>query len=85
MTQEQYKRAVDINTRLNQLEDVKRKIADKDNFRLDYVYKEDDGIFYPLDGLPIYYLKEKLAIHDRLIRKEIDEEIEALKKEIETL
>lgn len=85
MTHEQFRRALEIDKRLHHLEDVKRAIADKVNCRLSYVYREDDELYYPLEGVPMCYILGDLARHDEALRKEIDEEIEALKKEIETL
>ena len=73
MTQKQYKRAVEIYESLNNLEDVKKEIGDKEEHRLYYAYKVLRKIGVILDK------------HDLMIRQEIDDEIEKLKKEIETL
>lgn len=85
MTQEQYERAVAINTRLNDLERVKDEIKGTANHRL--TYSKESGS----DGWKVCWpntmrlIGEILDKHDLMIRQEIDEEIERLKKEIETL
>lgn len=85
MTQEQYERAVAINTRLSDLERVKELIKGTVTHRL--TYSEELGssgwkVCWPGTMLLIGDILDK---HDLMIRKEIDEEIERLKKEIEAL
>ena len=84
MTDEQFKKAVEISDRLRDLEDIKKYISPENEHILIYGYKIDNDwnacSKYNLE--PILDLLDK---HDRMIRKEIDEEIINLKKEIELL
>lgn len=84
MKAEQYNRATEIYERLKELENVKKIIANTSNHRLFYSYKCHDEfrIISEWEMRPIGTILDK---HDKMIRKEIDEEIEQLKKEIETL
>ena len=86
MTQEQYQRALQIGNRLENLARVKKEIDDTTNHRLWYAEKSSCGSDYRLISEWIMrYIGEILDKHDKMIRQEIDEEIERLKKEIETL
>ena len=85
MTQEQFERAVEIKKRLDDLERVKEEIKGTVTHRL--TYSEESGssgwkVCWPNTMRLIGDILDK---HDLMIRKEIDEEIERLKKEIETL
>jgi hypothetical protein len=83
MTQEQYIRAVQISDRLQELEKVKSEIKETTNHRLWYAEKGSDWRL--TSEWIMRYISELLDKHDLMIRAEIDEEIEKLKKEIETL
>ena len=86
MTTEQYTRAIEISERIKELEQVKRAISSTINHRLTYEYKEHGE--FEAQAHPSWELKpiEKiLDRHDKMIREEIDQEIDALTKEIETL
>ncbi len=87
MTQEQYNRAVEINNRIEALEEVKKEIKGESTHKLSYLYKNDgfNSDFKPCNDWTLRNLGEILDSHDRMIRAEIDEEIEKLKKEIEEL
>lgn len=86
MTQEQYRRAVQINDRLEELSRVKKEIEGTINHRLWYAEKSSCGSDYRLTAEWVMkYIGELLDKHDTAIRQEIDEEIERLKAEIETL
>lgn len=87
MTQEQYNRAVQINFRISELEKVKDEIKQTTKHRLWYAY--NNGEFSNSWSLVSEYTMRKISKildkHDLMIRQEIDEEIEKLKKEIEML
>lgn len=81
MTDEQYQRAIQISKRLEQLEEVKNEISYKSNHRLSYIDRNEKCC-------PVWKMKhidELLDKHDELIRAEIEEEINNLQKEIESL
>lgn len=85
MTQKQYQRAVAIYKRLDELGRVKEEIKGTVTHRL--TYSEESGssgwkVCWPNIMRLIGDILDK---HDLMIRKEIDEEIERLEKEIETL
>lgn len=87
MTQEQYKRAVEIGNELTALNETKDNIKKTGKHRLWYAY--NDGEFGSEWRLTPEWamrnISDILDKHDIMIRQEIDEEIEKLKKEIETL
>ena len=84
MTQEQYRRAVQINERLEELARVKNEIDDTAKHRLWYAWKcESDWLL--TSEWDMRLISELLDKHDLMIRQEIEEEIERLKAEIETL
>lgn len=86
MTQEQFQRAVRINDRLEELARVKKEIDDTSKHRLWYAEKSSSGSDYRLTSEWVMrYISELLDKHDLMIRQEIDNEIEQLKAEIETL
>ena len=87
MTQEQYNRAVQINHRIGELEEVKDTIKQTTKHRL--WYASNSGEFGSSWSLVPEWAMRKISKildkHDVMIRQEIDEEIERLKSEIETL
>ena len=86
MTQEQFQRAVQINDRLEELARVKKEIDDTSKHRLWYAEKSSCGSDWLLTSEWVMrYIGDLLDKHDTAIRQEIDEEIERLKAEIETL
>ena len=84
MTQEQYQRAVSINNRLEGLEEVKKALKNTSEHRLWYAWKGECD-YRLISEWVMRHISELLDKHDLMIRKEIDEEIERLKAEIETL
>ena len=84
MTQEQYKRAVQINERISELEKVKKEIKETTKHRLWYAEKCERDWKLTSEWV-MRYISELLDKHDTAIRQEIDEEIKRLKEEIETL
>lgn len=87
MTQEQYIRAVQINERIGELERVKKEIEKTRCHRLWYASRTDSiGSDWRLTSEWLMKcISGILDKHDTMIRAEIDEEIEKLKAEIETL
>ena len=86
MTQEQFQRAVKINDRLEELARVKKEIDETSKHRLWYAEKSSCGSDYRLTAEWVMrYIGDLLDKHDLMIRQEIDNEIEQLKAEIETL
>lgn len=84
MTQEQYRRAVQINDRLEELARVKKEIDETSKHRLWYAWKGESDWRLTSEWV-MKYIDELLDKHDTAIRQEINEEIERLKAEIETL
>lgn len=82
MTQEQYNRITEINNRLSAIYKVKEEIS-RNNVFLGYFCRAQ----YILRDLRINDedIRNILDRHDKMIREEIDNEIEKLKKEIEEL
>lgn len=87
MTQEQFNRAVYIKCRTDELNKVKEYIADKTKHRLWYAHNSGEfGSEWRLETEWVMrYIEKLLDKHDLMIREEIDEEIERLEAEIETL
>lgn len=87
MTQEQYNRAVQINYRIDELEKVKDAIKQTTKHRLWYASNSGEfgSSWLLVSELTMRNISEILDKHDVMIRQEIDEEIERLKAEIETL
>lgn len=87
MTREQFQRAVEINTRIRQLNQVKEEIKDSKTF-LTYA-KRARTINGDIDGLCsdwlMAYISNILDNHDKQIREEINKELESLNQEIERL
>lgn len=84
MTQEQYQRAVKINNRLEELAQVKKEIGETTKHRLWYAWKGQSD-WRLTSEWAMQYISDLLDKHDLMIRQEIDNEIEQLKAEIETL
>lgn len=85
MTQNQFERAVAISERLQSLEAVKKEIAKKSERRLSYCYRASGGDYREIHELTLRYIAKYLDKYDIQIRKDIDDEINALHKEIEEL
>ena len=84
MTQEQYRRANPIGERLAELERVKKEIENTAKHRLWYAWKGESDWRLTSEWV-MKYIDKLLDKHDTAIRQEIEEEIERLKAEIETL
>lgn len=85
MTQEQFERAVEIKKRLDDLEEVKEQIKGTVTHRLTYSEESRSSGWKVCWPNTMRLIGDILDKHDLMIRKEIDEEIERLEKEIETL
>lgn len=85
MTEQQYNRAVAISNRLDALGDVKKQIEGTSTHRLYFAYKRSDGSYSCCPDWTMRPIAELLDKHDLMIRQEIEDEIERLKKEIEEL
>lgn len=84
MTEEKFKKSVDIYNRLETLKDVKYEISG--NCILSYIERNDKSSgFHLLNNYLLRKISFILDKHDNMIRAEIDEEIEKLKKEINEL
>ncbi len=83
MTDEQYKRAVQIHERLNELQKVKKEIEGTRGHRLWYAEKGNRDWQLTPEWV-MSYISELLDKHDTMIRAEIEEEIINLLNEIET-
>ena len=84
MTDEQYKRAVQIHERLDELQKVKKEIENTAKHRLWYVEKGSSDWRLTTEWV-MRYISKLLDKHDTMIRAEIEEEIGNLLNEIETL
>lgn len=85
MTQEQFQRAIAIHNRLDELGRVKEEIKETASRRLTYSMESGSSGWKVCWPNTMRLIGDILDKHDLMIRKEIDEEIERLEKEIETL
>ena len=84
MTPQLYVRVVKIHKRIEELKETKEHIADKSEHRLYFAYKCDDE-FRCCPDWSMRPIADLLDKHDKMIRQEIDDEIERLNKEIAEL
>ena len=86
MTEEQYKRAVQISNRIETLNNVKKEIEGTRDHRLWYAEKSISSSDFRLcSEYRMSDISDILDKHDLMIRQEIDDMIEQLKAEIKTL
>ena len=85
MTDEQYNRAIQINSRLEELRKVKEEITPSCKHLLTYATVMAGGEHELCYRNYMSLIGTLLDKHDEMIRQEIDEEIAKLKAEIETL
>lgn len=91
MTQKQFDRAIELDAKLKRLYRAQKEIKDTINHRLSYIEKRDRSFgdngdpwrMCDVDNLAV--IGHILDRHDVQIRKEIEDEINQIKKEIETL
>lgn len=81
MEKETFQRAIAISKRLKELEEVLKDISPNSSYRLSYVNSDNKGC----REWEMRYISEFLDKHDEMIRAEIQQEIDALNAEIETL
>ena len=89
MTQEQFNTAIKFYHRLEALSKVKEEIADTEKHRLWYAERHD-----PMCGTTQWSAVSKYVMldisdildrHDKMIRQEVDDEIEIITKQIELI
>lgn len=85
MTKEQYSRAVAINSRIAELKETLERIKNTKEHKLYYAYRNCSGDYTTCPDWAMRPISEILDKHDLAIRKEIQDEIDSLNKEIETL
>lgn len=91
MTQEQLKKAIELNNKLNLLYRLQKEIEGTISHRLSYIEKCDRELGYsgpdwkPCNIRTFEVIGHILDKHDVQIRKEIEEEINKVMKEIEEL
>lgn len=85
MTEEQFKRAAEINSRLNELRIIKEEISEIDKCRLMYECRTHSGDYRYCSDWKVRPIAEILNKHDKMIREEIEKEIINLQEEIRTL
>lgn len=84
MTEEQFKKSIDIGYRLKTLKEIQHEISG--DCVLSYIKRDSKSSgHHMLNNFLIGKISNILEKHDKMIRAEIDEEIEKLKKEIEKL
>lgn len=84
MTQEQYNRAIEINDRLKELNLFLDTLKHYTKPILCYSYNNVSYKQVICDDL-VYKLEDIFTRHDKIIRKEIEDEIKNLQDEIKTL
>lgn len=84
MTEEQFKRACQINKSIIDLNSVKEEIRHTELHRLSYSYR-NNGDYNLCPEYKMRPIAEILDKHDKMIREEIDEEIRKLQEEIKEL
>lgn len=83
MEKKQYLRAVAINKRIEELAEVMDHIGKKSKHRLSYSDKLINNYYALSPEKYMWRISSILDKHDRMIRQEIKDEINSLKKEIE--
>lgn len=81
MDKQKYERAIAISKRLKELEEVLKEISPTPSYRLSYIDRDNKGC----REWEMRYISEILDKHDKMIRADIQQEIDALNAEIETL
>lgn len=85
MKAETFDRAVELNKRLDELNKVKIEIMGTSIHRLSYLEKNNCGDWDYVAMWKLETIGDILDRHDEQIRKEIDDEIQKIYKEIEEL
>ena len=86
MTREEFEHIVKIHHRLVELNAIKDEINGRETYKLAYLYKSRSGGDYSIvSEWKQRAIGDLLDEHDEMIRKAIDQEIDQLNKEIESL
>ncbi len=87
MTDEQYQKALDIHKRIGELKQVKECIKRTEQHRLRYARNSGDfgNSWCLVSEWDMRNISDILDKHDKMIRAEIDEEIERLIEEIKNV
>lgn len=81
MEKEKFQRAIEIDQRLKDLNDILSEISPQKAHRLNYVDKDNKGCA----EWRMKHIGDLLDKHDEMIRAEIQQEIDSLHAEIEIL
>lgn len=81
MEKAKFERAIAISKRIKDLDDVLKEISPKSSHRLSYIDRDNKG----MAEWRMRYIGDLLDKHDEMIRAEIQQEIDSLHAEIETL
>lgn len=84
MTQKEYEKMCKLINRKQSLEEIKQELSNN-KYSLGYIYEAECLLLTIYAENISVSLKDFLEKHDKMIRKEIDQEIERLNKEIEAL
>lgn len=86
MTQEKFKQVLKINESLEELKKFRDEIdKNSKDVKLLYTRYRNNGDYTRVSRWPQHIVSDILLRHDYEIRKEIDQEIDRLNKEIESL
>lgn len=85
MTQEKFEHIIKIHHRLDELKTIKDEIHSEVNHKLAYLSTYNKSSPTMVSEWKQKAIGDLLDKHDRMIREEIDQEIDRLNKEIESL
>lgn len=85
MTQEQCKRAVELDTHIKELNKIKSNILANPYVRLGFIQQINDKEWRALGGEYLHYLNDVLRRCYKMVKQEIDQEIDNLLKELNDL
>lgn len=89
MTEAQFDEAIRLHSRMEQLEAVKKELNNRAKHRLCYAERCESilgtCVWSPVDENKIKYINDILNKHDTLIRQEVEDEINQIKKRIKEL
>ena len=85
MTQEKFEHIIKIHHRLDELNTLKNELKSKVTHKLAYLYRSNDGSYSMVSEWKQKAIGDLLDKHDLMIRESIDQEIDQLNKEIESL
>lgn len=85
MTQEQCKRAVEIDAHIKELNKIKSNILSNPYVRLGFIQPINGKEWRALGGEYLHYLNDVLGRCYKIIKQEVDQEIDNLLREIDDL